>query len=46
MKTVKNKNQDSPLFKLRIDYRTVITVRSKEALKMWKEKYPDAIEIV
>jgi hypothetical protein len=46
MKATKNKTTDTPLIKLRIDYRTVITVRSKEALKMWKQRYPDAIEIV
>lgn len=33
------------LVKLRIDSRTVITVRTKESLKNWKAKYPDAIEI-
>ena len=33
------------LVKLRIDPRTVITVRNKESLKNWKSKYPDAVEI-
>lgn len=33
------------LVKLRIDPRTVITVRTKESLKNWKAKYPDAVEI-
>jgi len=33
------------LVKLRIDARTVITVRTKESLKNWKAKYPDAVEI-
>lgn len=33
------------LVKLRIDSRTVITVRTKESLKNWKSKYPDAVEI-
>ena len=33
------------LVKLRIDSRTVITVRTKESLKSWKAKYPDAVEI-
>lgn len=46
MKTTKNKTQDTPLIKLRIDYRTVITVRSKEALKMWKQRYPEAVEVL
>jgi hypothetical protein len=33
------------LVKLRIDARTVITVRTKESLKNWKAKYPDAVEV-
>jgi hypothetical protein len=33
------------LCKLRIDARTVITVRTKESLKAWKAKYPDAVEV-
>ncbi len=33
------------LVKLRIDNRTVITVRTKESLKNWKAKYPDAVEL-
>lgn len=33
------------LVKLRIDSRTVITVRTKESLKSWKAKYPDAVEV-
>lgn len=32
--------------KLRIDPKTVITVRTKESLKNWKAKYPDAIELI
>jgi hypothetical protein len=31
--------------KLRIDNRTVITVRTKESLKNWKAKYPEAVEV-
>jgi hypothetical protein len=34
------------LVKLRIDHRTVITVRSKESLKNWKAKYPNAVEVL
>ncbi|MBK9283958.1 MAG: hypothetical protein IPM51_06505 [Sphingobacteriaceae bacterium] len=34
------------LVKLRIDRRTVITVRNKESLKNWKAKYPDAVEVI
>ncbi|MBX3164915.1 MAG: hypothetical protein KF900_10590 [Bacteroidetes bacterium] len=33
------------LTKLRIDNRTVVTVRTKESLKNWKEKYPEAVEV-
>ena len=33
------------LVKLRIDARTVITVRNKESLKNWKAKYPEAVEL-
>ena len=32
--------------KLRIDSRTVITVRTKESLKNWKARYPDAVELM
>ena len=31
-----------PKFKLQIDGRTTITVRSEGALKAWMEKYPEA----
>ena len=31
-----------PKFKLQIDTRTTITVRSEGALKAWQEKYPEA----
>lgn len=33
------------LVKLRIDKRTVITVRNKESLKRWMSKYPEAVEV-
>lgn len=33
------------LTKLRIDNRTVVTVRNKESLKRWMSKYPNAIQI-
>jgi hypothetical protein len=33
------------LTKLRIDARTVIIVRTKESLKNWKAKYPEAVEV-
>jgi hypothetical protein len=31
--------------KLRIDHKTIITVRTKHAMEMWLEKYPDATVI-
>ena len=31
--------------KLRIDHKTIITVRTKAALRAWMEKYPDAVII-
>ena len=31
--------------KLRIDLRTVVMVRTKESLKNWKSKYPEAVEV-
>lgn len=36
---------DKPI-KLRIDHRTIITIRTKGALKLWKEKYPQATEVL
>jgi hypothetical protein len=48
MKTIKHKPAIDGEWKvrLRIDHRTVITIKSKEALRMWKEKYPNAEEII
>ena len=31
-----------PLIKLMIDYKTIISVRNKQALEIWMEKYPKA----
>ncbi len=31
--------------KVRLDARTIITVASKKALEMWKERYPKAVVI-
>ncbi len=45
MKTMKTKKEvidNRPKFKLQIDHRTTITVRSAGALKAWQEKYPEA----
>ncbi|MFN6037120.1 MAG: hypothetical protein ACK452_01535 [Bacteroidota bacterium] len=41
---IKNLTPHAKIIKLRIDSRTIISVKSKEALRMWKEKYPNAIE--
>lgn len=48
MKTVAKKEVKGTtyLVKLRIDPRTVITVRTKESLKSWKAKYPAAVEVM
>ena len=42
MKTKKEIIDDRPKFKLQVDTRTTITVRSTDALKAWKERYPEA----
>lgn len=31
-----------PRIKVQLDYRTIITVRSPQALDMWLAKYPEA----
>lgn len=49
MKTVAKRSEvkgSTYLVKLRIDARTVIMVRTKESLKNWKAKYPDAVEVI
>lgn len=48
MKTIAKRKEvkgTTYLVKLRIDNRTVITVRTKESLKNWKAKYPQAVEV-
>lgn len=48
MKTIEKRHEikgSTYLVKLRIDNRTVITVRTKESLKNWKAKYPNAVEV-
>jgi len=34
-----------PKIKIKLDYKTTITVRSMDAYKVWKDKYPKAIII-
>ena len=31
-----------PAIKIRLDYKTVITVKDAQKLEKWKERYPDA----
>ena len=48
MKTIAKRKEvkgTTYLTKLRIDHRTVITVRTKESLRAWKAKYPEAVEV-
>ena len=42
MKTKKEIIDNRPKYKLQVDTRTTITVRSMGALKIWQEKYPEA----
>ncbi len=42
MKIKKEVIDNRPKFKLQIDTRTTITVRSTGALKIWQDKYPEA----
>lgn len=42
MKAKKIVEDNRPRFKLQIDYRTVITVRTMEAVKSWIQRYPAA----
>ena len=45
MRAKKLKIDLRPKIKIQVDNRTVITVRSMEAAKAWKERYPDAVFI-
>jgi hypothetical protein len=42
MKTKKAIVDNRPRFKVQIDYKTVITVRTMEAVKSWIQRYPAA----
>ena len=42
MKTKKIVIDNRPRYKVKIDNRTTITVRSMEALKSWQQRYPGA----
>jgi hypothetical protein len=43
MKNKKTIIDSRPKIKIQIDNKTTITVRTMEAYKSWKEKYPDAL---
>jgi hypothetical protein len=34
-----------PKIRIKLDYKTTITVRSMDSYKIWKDKYPEAILI-
>lgn len=42
MKTKKLVEDTRPRFKVQIDYKTLITVRTMEAVKSWIQRYPEA----
>ena len=42
MRAKKVKIDLRPKIKIQVDSRTTITVRSMEAFKAWKERYPEA----
>jgi hypothetical protein len=42
MKTKKFAEDNRPRFKVQLDYKTVITVRTMEAVKSWIQRYPAA----
>ena len=43
MRAKKVKIDLRPKIKIQIDSRTMITVRSMDAFKAWKERYPEAL---
>jgi hypothetical protein len=43
MKAKKSPIEDNrPKIKIQLDYRTMIVVRTMNAFKQWKERYPEA----
>ena len=42
MKTKKTIIDNRPIIKIQLDHRTTITVRTMNALNVWKERYPEA----
>ena len=45
MKTKKIVMDSRPKIRIKLNYRTTIIVRSMDAYKVWKDKYPEAILI-
>jgi hypothetical protein len=41
-KSVKNIVEKTKDFKVKIDHKTIVTVRTKEALRYWLTEYPNA----
>jgi hypothetical protein len=41
-KSVKNIIKKAKFFKVKLDEKTIITVRTKEALRYWLSEYPSA----
>jgi hypothetical protein len=39
---LKSPEDTAPRIKVQLDYRTVITVKTRHAVDMWLSKYPDA----
>ena len=42
MRTKKEIIDTRPRYKVQVDSRTVITVRTMDAVKSWQQKYPEA----
>jgi hypothetical protein len=45
MKTKQIIIDNRPIIKIKLDYKTTITVRSMDVYKVWKDKYPEAIVV-
>jgi len=45
MKTKKITIDNRPKIKIKLDYKTTITLRSMDVYKVWKDKYPEAIVV-
>lgn len=42
MRTKKEVTDNRPRYKVKIDYKTIITVRTLDAVKAWQQKFPAA----